>query len=169
MAAAKKAVVFASGDRAAFDGVAEIVAAIAPANVFVGELGAGTNFKYVANLLAFVHVTAAAEAMAFAATCGLDQKLVASVISQSPGATSGQFNIRAALIAAGKFDSPLVTVAQTLEVCEQISAQAEEVGACTPLFNVVHDLYEQFAARGEGNSDPGKLALYLQDRARANA
>jgi 3-hydroxyisobutyrate dehydrogenase-like beta-hydroxyacid dehydrogenase len=169
MAAARKAVVFASGDRAAFDRVAEIVAAIAPANVFVGELGAGTNFKYVANLLAFVHVTAAAEAMAFAAACGLDQKLVASVISQSPAATSGQFNIRAPLIAGGNFDSPLVTVNQMREVCEQICAHADEIGASTPLISVVYDLYEEFAAQGEGNSDPGKLALYLQDRARASA
>jgi 3-hydroxyisobutyrate dehydrogenase-like beta-hydroxyacid dehydrogenase len=169
MAQDKKAVIFASGDREAYEGVAEIIKAIAPGNVFVGELGAGTNFKYVANLLAFVHVTAAAEAMAFAAAAGLDQKLVAAVISQSPGATSGQFNIRAPLIAENKFDSVLVTVDQMREVCDQICARAEEVGAATPLVSVVRDLYEEFAAQGEGNSDPGKLAVYLQEKARTNA
>jgi 3-hydroxyisobutyrate dehydrogenase-like beta-hydroxyacid dehydrogenase len=169
MAEERKAVVFASGDRASYDRVAEIIKAIAPANVFVGELGAGTNFKYVANLLAFVHVTAAAEAMAFAAAAGLDQKLVAGVISSSPGATSGQFNIRAPLMAEGKFESTLVTVDQMRVVCEQICARAEEVGAATPLVSVVRDLYEEFAAQGEGDSDPGKLVLYLRDRARTEA
>jgi 3-hydroxyisobutyrate dehydrogenase-like beta-hydroxyacid dehydrogenase len=169
MAQEKKAVIFASGDREAYDRVSEIIKAIAPANVFVGGLGSGTNFKYVANLLAFVHVTAAAEAMAFAAAAGLDQKLVAAVISQSPGATSGQFNIRAPLIAENKFESALVTVDQMREVCEQICAHAEKVGASTPLVSVVRDLYDEFAALGEGQSDPGKLALYLQQRATAQA
>jgi 3-hydroxyisobutyrate dehydrogenase len=167
MAAAKKAVVFASGDRDAFDRVAETIASIAPANVFVGELGAGTNFKYVANLLAFVNVTAAIEAMAFAAAAGLDLGLVAKVISQSPGATSGQFNIRAPMIAEGKFDSRLVTVDQMREVCEQICHHADELGASTPLIGIVRDLYDEFAATGENDSDPAKLFLYLQERARS--
>lgn len=169
MAAARKAVVFASGEKDAYDGVKETIAAIAPANVFVGELGAGTNFKYVANLLAFVNVTAAIEAMAFAAAAGLDLNLVAGVISQSPGATSGQFNIRAPMIAQGNFDSRLVTVDQMREVCEQIVAHGEQIGASTPLIGVVRDLYDEFAARGENDSDPAKLFLYLQERARTNA
>lgn len=169
MAEAKEAVVFASGDKQSYDRVAELIGAIAPKNVFVGALGAGTNFKYVANLLAFVHVTAAAEAMAFAAATGLDQKMVAGIISKSPGATSGQFDIRAPMIAEGKFDSALVTVDMMREVCDQICARAEEVGASTPLVSVVRDLYEEFAAQGEGDSDPGKLAVYLQERAASTA
>jgi 3-hydroxyisobutyrate dehydrogenase len=166
MAQEKKAVIFCSGDREAFERVQPVVAAIAPAHVFVGPLGAGTNFKYVANLLAFVHVTVAAEAMAFAAAAGLDLDLVAKVISQSPGATSGQFNIRAPLMAQRNFESKLVTVDQMREVCAQIVARAEEVGATTPLIAVVRDLYEEFAAQGEGDSDPGKLVLHFQEKAR---
>jgi putative dehydrogenase len=166
MAEGKQAVIFCSGDRGAFERVDEIIAAIAPAHVFVGGLGAGTNFKYVANLLAFVHVTVAAEAMAFAAAAGLDLGLVAGVISKSPGATSGQFNIRAPLMAEGNFESKLVTVDQMREVCAQIVARAEELGAATPLVSVVRDLYEEFAAQGDGESDPGKLVLYLQEKAR---
>ena len=164
MAEAKAAVVFASGDREAYEKASDLIGAMAPKNVFVGPVGAGTNFKYVANLLAFVHVTAAAEAMAFAAAAGLDQKMVAGVISKSPGATSGQFDIRAPMIAEGKFDSALVTVDMMREVCDQICARADEVGASTPLVAVVRDLYAEFAAQGEGDSDPGKLAVYLQER-----
>lgn len=169
MAEAKEAVIFASGDKQAYDGVAELIAAIAPKNVYVGGVGAGTNFKYVANLLAFVHVTAAAEAMAFAAAAGLDQRMVAAVISKSPGATSGQFDIRAPLMAEGKFDSAMVTVDMMREVCDQICERAEAVGASTPLVGVVRDLYTEFAAQGEGGSDPGKLAVYLQERASSPA
>ena len=169
MAAEKKAVVFASGDKAAYEKVSDVIAAFAPVNVFVGDIGAGTNFKYVANLLAFVHVTAAAEAMAFASAAGLDLNQVAAVISQSPGATSGQFNIRAPLMAEGKFDQPMVTVDMMREVADQIHAQAEELGASTPLNDVVRDLYTEFGEQGEGASEPGKLFLYLQEKARAKA
>jgi 3-hydroxyisobutyrate dehydrogenase len=165
----KQVVVFCSGDRAAYERVTEIIAAISPINVFVGPLGAGTNFKYVANLLAFVHVTVAAEAMAFASAAGLDLGLVAAIISKSAGATSGQFNIRAPMMAEGKFDSPMVTVDQMREVCAQICAHADEVGAATPLVSVVRDLYDEFAAQGEGESDPGKLVQYLQHKAAASA
>src|SRR5580692_7593447 len=70
MAAAKQAVVFASGEKAAYDAGKPVIDAVAPKNVFVGGIGAGTNFKYVANLLAFVNVTAAIEAMAFASAAG---------------------------------------------------------------------------------------------------
>jgi 3-hydroxyisobutyrate dehydrogenase-like beta-hydroxyacid dehydrogenase len=169
MAAEKQAVIFASGDRDAYDRVSEIIQTIAPKNIFVGALGAGTSFKHVANLLAFVHVTAAAEAMAFAATAGLDLGLVAEVISQSPGATSGQFNIRAPMMAAGNFDGKLVTVDQTREVVSQIAARADEIGAYTPLLTVVRELLDDFSAGGDGGSEPGKLMLYLKDQAPANA
>jgi len=169
MAADKQAVVFASGDKATYDAVVEVIQAFAPINVYVGALGMGTSFKYVANLLAFVHVTVAAEAMAFAAAAGLDLNMVAAVISKSAGATSGQFNIRAPLMAQGNFDSKMVTVDQMREVCAQIVAHAELVGAATPLTTVVRDLYTEFAEDGEGGSDPGKLVLYLQEKARAQA
>ena len=51
----------------------------------------------------------------------------------------------------------------------QIVAHAELIGAATPLTAVVRDLYEEFAADGEGGSDPGKLVLYLQQKARAQS
>ena len=169
LAQTKQAVIFASGDHDGYERIKHVIAAIAPINVFVGPLGAGTNFKYVANLLAFVHVTVAAEAMAFAAAAGLDLNLVAGVISKSAGATSGQFNIRAPLMAQGNFENPMVTVDQMREVCAHICTHAEELGAATPLVSVVRDLYEEFAATGEGASDPGKLVLYLQQKAAAGA
>jgi 3-hydroxyisobutyrate dehydrogenase-like beta-hydroxyacid dehydrogenase len=169
MATEKQAVIFASGDRPTFEQIEELIAAIAPIHVYVGALGAGTNFKYVANLLAFIHVTAAAEAMAFAQAAGLDLNMVAGVISKSAGATSGQFNIRAPLMAAQNFESKLVTVDTMREVCAQVIAHGEQIGAATPLLSVVRDQYEEFAAQGEGQSDPGKLMLHLQEQARAHS
>lgn len=168
MAAVKKAVVYASGDEAAFERVGGLITAMLPASVYVGKLGDGTRFKHVANLLAFVHVTVAAEAMAFAGASGLDLQRVAEVVSASPGATSGQFSIRAPMMAAGQFEPAMVTVDMMRHVLDQIEAAAADVGAQTPVLSVVKELYERLAAEGEGQSDPAKLSVLLQgDRASA--
>lgn len=169
MAAAKEAVVFASGDAGAYARAKDVIAAAAPKNIYVGDFGQATNMKYVANFLAFVHVTVAAEAMAFAGLVGLDQHLVAKLISGSAGATSGQFNIRAPLMAERRFESALVTVDMMRKDLDLITDHAEDVGASARLLGVVKDFYDEMADLGEGDSDPAKLMAVLQDRAQASA
>jgi 3-hydroxyisobutyrate dehydrogenase-like beta-hydroxyacid dehydrogenase len=169
MAAAKEAVVFVSGDPQAFERARDVVRALTPKSIFVGEFGQATNMKYVANFLAFVHVTVAAEAMAFAGKVGLDQHLVAKLISGSAGATSGQFNIRAPLMAERRFESALVTVDMMRKDLELITDHAQDVGASARLLGVVKEFYDEMAELGEGDSDPAKLMAVLQDRAQASA
>lgn len=169
MAAAKEAVVFVSGEQEAYGRAKDVIAAMAPKNIYVGAFGQATNMKYVANFLAFVHVTVAAEAMAFAGLVGLDQGLVAKLISGSAGATSGQFNIRAPLMAERRFESVLVTVDMMRKDLELITEHAAEVGASARLLEVVKDLYDEMAAQGEGDSDPAKLMALLQDGAQSSA
>lgn len=167
MAAAREAVVFASGDREAFGRAEPVLKDLTPKTVYVGEFGAATNMKYVANFLAFVHVTVAAEAMAFAGAVGLDQNMVAKLISASPGATSGQFSIRAPLMAEGRFESTLVTVDMMRKDLELITAQARDAGASARLLEVVKELYDDMAQAGDGDSDPAKLSAVLLERALA--
>lgn len=166
----REAVIFAGGAKATYDRVEDVLKAMTPRVVFVGGfVGAGTNMKYVANFLAFVHVTVAAEAMAFAGAAGLDQGLVAKLIAGAPAATSGQFNIRAPLMAEGRFESTLVTVDMMRKDLELITAQAREVGASARLLEVVKDFYDQMAADGDGDSDPAKLSAVLLGRANGAA
>lgn len=167
MAAAREAVVFASGEREAFARAEPVLKDLTPKTVYVGEFGAATNMKYVANFLAFVHVTVAAEAMAFAGAVGLDQNMVAKLISASPGATSGQFSIRAPLMAEGRFESTLVTVDMMRKDLELITAQARDAGASARLLEVVKELYDEMAQAGDGDSDPAKLSAVLLERALA--
>ena len=161
MAEAKMSVIYASGDRAAFERVAGPVTVLSPGVAYVGELGSGTRMKYVANLLALVHVGAAAEAMAFAASLGLDLDAVAELLGRSPAASSGQFQVRAPLIAAGRFDGRLVTAADARENLEQIAAAAAAAGAEIPLARTVRGLIERLCDDGDAGSDPAKLALLL--------
>jgi 3-hydroxyisobutyrate dehydrogenase-like beta-hydroxyacid dehydrogenase len=161
MAAAKKSVVYASGDPVAYERVAAILTELSPGVAFVGEFGAGSRMKYVANLLVLVHVAAAGEAMALAAALDLDLEMVVELLSRSPAATSGQFQVRAPLIAAGAYEGRMVTAADAFENLEQITAAAREVGAHVPLATVVRELIERLCTGGDADSDPAKLAALL--------
>jgi 3-hydroxyisobutyrate dehydrogenase len=163
----KEAVIFVGGEKAVYDKVEPVLKAMTPRVVLCGGFGAGTNMKYVANFLAFTHVTVAAEAMAFAGANGLDQRLVAKLISNAPAATSGQFNIRAPLMAEGKFEPTLVTVDMMRKDLELITAQARDTGASARLLEVVKDFYDDMAAAGDGDADPAKLSAVLLERALA--
>lgn len=167
MAAAKIAVVYGSGDQALYQEVEHLITDMAPNSVYVGEFGTGTKMKLVAQFLATIHVTATAQAMVFAKLAGLDLGTVANVIAASPGAVSGQFQIRAPMIAKGQFDGQLVTVETMLKDVDAILDYAAEVGAPTDLVSIVGERYHKLAADGEGASEPGKLFLKLLEEAAA--
>ncbi|MBS1895321.1 MAG: NAD(P)-dependent oxidoreductase [Actinobacteria bacterium] len=165
MVAKGASAIFASGERAAYERVAGLLAEISPGAHYVGELGSGTKMKYVANLLVLAHVAAAGEAMAFAQSLGLDLVQVAELLSNSPAATSGQFQVRAPLIAAGQFEGKLVTIADARENLDQITAAASAVGAQVPLADKVKGLFDEVGEAGGDESDPARLALFLRSRA----
>ena len=87
--------IMASGSQEAFDGAAPALDAMA-ANVFdLGRAaGAGSAMKAVNQLLAGIHIAAMGEAMAFAASQGLDLARVVEVITRSAG-NSWMFENRA--------------------------------------------------------------------------
>lgn len=167
MAAAKIAVIYSSGDRGAHDKYEAVLKAMAPASVYVGEFGAGTKMKYVAQFLATIHATATCEAMAYAELAGMDLAEVAKVISASPGATSGQFQIRAPMIVGGRFEGQLVTVDTMLKDVDQVLEYGTEIGAPTDMLSIVHQRFHELAERGDGQAEPAKLYPALLEEARA--
>lgn len=154
-------VIYASGDAAAYSDAAHVLAVVSPGLAYLGELGTGSKMKYVANLLVLVHVTAAAEAMALARALDLDLSRVTELISASPAAVSGQFKVRAPMIADGRFDGAMVTVRDAREVLGHVAATARAAGVRVPLASVAKDLLDEFGDAGEDDSDPGKLIQFL--------
>lgn len=161
MVAAGNGVIYASGARPAYERVGELLGAVSSNVRYLGAFGTGTKTKLVANLLALVHATATAEAMAFAAALGLDLDEVVEIVAASPAAVSGQFTVRAPLIARGRFDGDLVTVKDAREVLDNVTGAAATAGSSVPLTTTAKRLLDEFGARGEDESDPGKLALFL--------
>jgi len=168
MVAAKRSMIFASGDPDAYERVAPLVTAISPGALHVGGFGDGTKLKYVANLLVCAHAVAAAEAMAFADIQGLDLEMVARVISQSPGASSGQFINQTPMMAAGQFEGTQATIAETREVLSQIATAALDVGAWVPVLAVAQELFEGVGESGADEDHPAKLFDFMRQHAAAS-
>ena len=164
MVAARTAVLYASGDFDTYRSAAELLRVVSPATTYVGEVGAGTAMKYVANLLAIVHAAVTAEAMAFATALGLDPTTVAEVVARSPAATSGQFAIRAPLIAEERYAGTLVTVRDSREVLGQIGSAARDVGVSVPLTTAARRVFGQLGDEGGDDDDPAALAPFLRLR-----
>jgi putative dehydrogenase len=168
MAADRAAVIYASGERRTYDQVLGLLGELSPAQTYVGDFGAGTKLKCVANLLVGAHLTATAEAMAFAQMLGLDPRRSAELLSRSPAATSGQFQVRAPMIAAADYEGRLGTIEDLREVLAQVSEAAAAVGATIPLTTAVRRVYDEVDP-SERQNDPAKLAALLNDRTRVGA
>jgi 3-hydroxyisobutyrate dehydrogenase-like beta-hydroxyacid dehydrogenase len=157
------AMIYASGDRDVYLKYEKVLQAMSPHVTFVGSLLSGSKYKFVAQFLATIHVTAAVEAMVFAQRAGLDLDQVSKLISASPGATSGQFQIRSPMIAAGQFEGRLVTVDMLLKDVDEVMAYAEGIGVPTDLLAIVSGHYHRLADAGEGDAEPAKLFQALAE------
>ncbi|MEO8133970.1 MAG: L-threonate dehydrogenase, partial [Betaproteobacteria bacterium] len=101
--------VMASGAPAVFEKVQPVLDAIATKTYNLGaDLGAGSTVKMVNQLLAGVHIAAAAEAMALGIRAGADPEQLFEVISHSAG-SSWMFQNRVPHILAGDY-TPLSSV-----------------------------------------------------------
>ncbi|MFI9536933.1 NAD(P)-dependent oxidoreductase [Nocardia fusca] len=157
MVAARIAVIYASGDPLLHDRAQAVIKAMSPHFVYVGEFGTGTKMKLIAQYLGLVHVTAAAEAMAYAELSGLNLQQVTELISASPGAVSGQFKIRAPLMAAGQYEGRLVTVDLVLKDIGEVLSYGTEVNAPVSLIKVAERHFRRLEVDGYGSADPAKL------------
>jgi putative dehydrogenase len=164
MIAPGKTVFFGSGEKAAFERVLPVLGAITSNTFYLGEFGAGSKMKCVANLLVAVHNLAAAEAMVLSTKAGLDLEMVMRVINPSI-AGSAAFSARAPLMAAGQYDSPLGSVNQVKEFILIIRELTENLGAPTPLLDVAEHYYEQAVAAGHGDKDVAAMYALLAEKA----
>ena len=166
MVAAKIAVIYVSGDRDAYLKYEPVLQAMCPKVTYVGTGLNGSKVKCVAQFLATIHVTATVEAMVFAERAGLDLAEVSELISSNPWTASGQFQVRAPMIAAGNFEGKLVTVEMLLKDIKEVIAYATEIGAPTDLSMIVAEHYVRLSSAGHGDVDAAALyqALIGGDR-----
>jgi putative dehydrogenase len=151
-AASGEMTVMASGRPVAFDKCADVLAAIASKVYRLGDVaGPGSVVKMVNQLLAGVHIAAAAEAMALAMRAGADPDQVYEVISHSAG-NSWMFSNRVPHILAGDY-TPLSAVNIFVKDLGIVLDYAKKGVFPLPLSATAHQMFMQASAAGHGRED----------------
>lgn len=144
--------VMASGPEAAFAAAKPMLDAVAGQVWNLGaEPGQGAAMKVVHQLLAGVHIAAAAEAMALALRSGLDPHTVYGVVNGAAGA-SWMFKNRMAHVLAGD-DTPLSAGDIFVKDLGLVEAMAREASLPVPLAAQALQLFVAQRAIGQGGRD----------------
>ncbi len=151
-AAAGQLSIMASGAPLAFERAAPFLEAIAAKVYRLGDRsGQGSKVKMVNQLLAGVHIAAAAEAMALCIKAGADPQVVYDVICNSAG-SSWMFQNRVPHILAGDY-TPLSAVNIFVKDLGIVLDSARAMRMPVPLTAAAHQMSLMAAAAGHGGED----------------
>lgn len=152
--------VMASGTPEAFDRASAVLDAISAKVFRLGDRpGPGSQVKMINQLLAGVHIAATAEAMTLAAKAGIDLKTLYDVIRVSAG-SSWMFENRGEHIVSGDY-TPRSAVNIFVKDLGIVTAEANSVGALTPLAATALDLFMEASQAGLGLEDDAAVAKIL--------
>ncbi|MBT2297549.1 L-threonate dehydrogenase [Pseudomonas fluorescens] len=144
--------IMASGPEAAFERAQTALAAVAAKVYRLGEeAGQGSQIKLVNQLLAGVHIAAAAEAMAYGIRQGCDPTALYEVISHSAG-NSWMFENRVPHLLAGDY-RPRSAVDIFVKDLGLVLDSAQEAVFPLPLTASAHQMFKQASASGLGRED----------------
>jgi putative dehydrogenase len=144
--------VMGSGPPVAFAKAERVLAAVAGKVYRLGDAaGIGSTVKTVNQLLAGIHIAAAAEAMALGVRAGADARTLYEVINNSAGA-SWMFGNRVPHMLAGDY-TPLSAVDIFVKDLGLVLDTGRELRFPLPLAAAAHQLFLMAAAAGLGRED----------------
>jgi len=157
----RKAVFFASCDRAEFDSVAPLLNILSDEIHYVGPFGAGTKMKYFANFLLAIHVAATAEVLAAATAAGLDPVQTVELLGKGAGG-SFQLTSRGPLMAQKLFGSAHADLGGLAGDLALIAPFASSLGLESHLLASAKALIDKSEALGFAHCDPAALIEVVQ-------
>jgi len=160
----KDLIVYASGDPKVYRRAAPILEEFARAHYYVGEFGAGSKTKFVANLLVAIHNIAAAEAMVLAMKSGLDPSTTLKVITDGAG-NSRMLEVRGPMMVKNDYSEATMKVQTWQKDMSIIGDFARKLECPTPLFSATAPIYTAAMASGLGAEDTASVCAVLENLA----
>ncbi|MCW8087365.1 NAD(P)-dependent oxidoreductase [Sabulicella glaciei] len=154
--------VMASGDRAAFEQVRDLLETIGRGTIHVGEeVGQGQTLKLVNNLIAATVWAATAEAMVMGAKAGLDPAVMHAVIARSSGRSFSTevFMPKAVLERSFDFGFRLELMRKDVRLA---LAEAEALGTTMLTCTTAKQLYDHAYVHGGEGQDVTALIRLLE-------
>jgi len=163
MVAARNGIIFASGEKEAFEKSRHVFEAMSDKCFYLGKFGDGLKMKFVANTLVSIHILAAAEALALGVAAGLDRDTMVKVLSPSAG-TSLQFQVRAPLMMKKQYEPVMAPTSILSKDVPVFIDFAKSMGAKTPLLEVAERFYTRALGTPWESKDVASIIeLYAQD------
>jgi len=156
MVADRTATIFQSGDQVTLESAQEVFEAMTNKRVNLGEFGAATKMKLLANMMVAIHNSVAGEVLNLARKVDIDPDEAVKALSKS-AAGSVTFSNKAPVMISGGFESGAGPFRHMFSYLRRVSALAKDVGASTPLLDTVRRYYE--AAEAEGRADQDIAAI----------
>jgi L-threonate 2-dehydrogenase len=153
----KDVVIYASGDAAALERVAPVLAAFSRDRILLGAFGNGTKLKLVANLLVTIHNVAAAEALVLTERAGLDPRSALAALTAGAG-TSRMLEVRGPVMVDETYDKASMRVSTFQKDLDIIAGFARDLGCPTPLFGAAAQVH--LAALGQGHGDDDTASVF---------
>ena len=153
--------VYASGPREACRRCAPVLEGFARAHFYLGEFGAGSRMKFLANLLVAINNVSAAEALTLAKRAGIDPALAVTVLADGAG-SSRMLQVRGPMMARGKYKPATMKVRTWQKDMGIIADFARGLGAATPLFDTTAAIYDAAMAQGFAEADTAAVFAVLQ-------
>ncbi len=156
--------VYASGPRGQVDRAWPVLEGFARKVWYVGEFGAGSKLKYIANHLVTIHNVAAAEALTLGIKSGLDPQLMLDALTSGAG-TSRMLEVRGPLMLADSYDQPTMKCDVYQKDIDIIGEFAAGLHCPTPLFDASRSLYSAALAQGRDKQDTAAVCAVLKEMA----
>jgi 3-hydroxyisobutyrate dehydrogenase-like beta-hydroxyacid dehydrogenase len=164
-ARAKDLVIYASGERKAYEKAQPFMPGFSRAHHYLGAFGNGSKMKFVANLMVAIHNVSAAEAFVLGMKAGLAPKAIYQVQAESAG-TSRMFQVRGPMMVAGRYGDATMKNEMWQKDMKIIGEFAAGLGVPTPLFNASAAIYNAAMAQGYGKEDTAAVCAVLEAMAR---
>ncbi len=145
-------VLYSSGSSAVHNNCQPVFKAMSKHAYYVGEFGQGTKMKLVANHLVAILNVAAAEAINFAESAGLNPEQMLEVVG-SGAAGFRLLDLRGPMMIDRNYQPATMKLDLWLKDLALIENFATEVGAPTPLFSETTPLYAKAMEMGYAEQD----------------
>ena len=161
-AVTKDLLVYASGDRSAFERCVPVLDGFARGHHYVGDFGNGSKMKYVANLLVAIHNVASGEAMVLGMKAGLDPQVIYDVIADGAGG-SRIFQLRGPMMVADNYEPATMRMEIWQKDMKVIGEFASALKSPTPLFAASAEVYKAGMAQGRAKQDTASVCGVLEE------
>ena len=156
--------VYASGDKAAFERCVPVLDGFARGTHYVGAFGNGSKMKYVANLLVAIHNVASGEAMVLGMKAGLDPQVIYDVIADGAGG-SRIFQLRGPMMVADDYEPATMRMEIWQKDMKVIGEFARALGSPTPLLDASDRIYKEGMKQGRDKQDTASVCGVLEEMA----